>query len=53
MLCGVSIIAFVCIFYSVIFVVPISACELATTSAQQGMLVAGPTVGLLQPSNIV
>ncbi|RVE44303.1 hypothetical protein evm_011027 [Chilo suppressalis] len=44
---GVVIISFVCIFYSSTIVVPVSACQLNTTGAQQGMLVAGPIVGVI------
>lgn len=46
-LTGSSIIAFGCISYGSTFIVPTSACELATTGTQQGVLAAGPVVGLI------
>ncbi|XP_028026289.1 synaptic vesicle 2-related protein-like [Bombyx mandarina] len=46
-LVGVSIISFVCIGYSSTILVPTSACELQTTSSQQGILAAGPVVGTI------
>ncbi|CAG9787447.1 unnamed protein product [Diatraea saccharalis] len=46
-LTGIVIISFACIFYSSTIIVPVSACELDTTSAQQGILVAGPIVGAI------
>ncbi|KAL0881358.1 hypothetical protein ABMA27_001235 [Loxostege sticticalis] len=44
---GLSIIAFACVTYSSTYTVPTSACELSTTIAQQGIIVAAPIVGLM------
>ncbi|KAL0831770.1 hypothetical protein ABMA28_001309 [Loxostege sticticalis] len=44
---GLAIIAFACISYSTTFILPTSACELATTVAQQGVIAAAPVVGLM------
>ncbi|KAL0831768.1 hypothetical protein ABMA28_001307 [Loxostege sticticalis] len=46
-LTGFLIIAFACVGFSSMFLIPTSACELETTTAQQGLLAAGPIVGLL------
>ncbi|XP_026727173.1 solute carrier family 22 member 6-like [Trichoplusia ni] len=46
-LTGITIISFVCIVFSSTIIVPTSACELGTTSSQQGLLAAGPVVGSL------
>ncbi|XP_075975995.1 arabinose-proton symporter-like [Anticarsia gemmatalis] len=47
LLTGFGIISFGCIGYGSTFLVPTSACELGTTASQQGMLAAGPVVGLI------
>ncbi|KAH9628098.1 hypothetical protein HF086_018314 [Spodoptera exigua] len=44
-LAGLAIISFACIVYANTIIVPTSACELATTGSQQGLLAAGPVVG--------
>ncbi|CAB3227011.1 unnamed protein product [Arctia plantaginis] len=46
-LTGYGIISFACIAFGSMFIVPTSACELQTTSGQQGLLAAGPIAGLL------
>ncbi|XP_049871232.1 synaptic vesicle 2-related protein-like [Pectinophora gossypiella] len=51
-LTGLSIISYVFVIYSSTIIVPTSACELQTTSAQQGLLVAGPLVGTVIGSAI-
>lgn len=45
LLAGSAIIAMACLVYGATFIVPASACELQTTGAQQGLLVAAPVVG--------
>ncbi|KAI8421227.1 hypothetical protein MSG28_008289 [Choristoneura fumiferana] len=47
LLAGFAIIAMSCLVYGATFIVPASACELQTTGAQQGLLVAAPVVGLI------
>uniref|UniRef100_A0A2A4JLT5 Major facilitator superfamily (MFS) profile domain-containing protein n=1 Tax=Heliothis virescens TaxID=7102 RepID=A0A2A4JLT5_HELVI len=44
-LAGFTIISFACVVYASTIIVPSSACELATTTSQQGLLAAGPVVG--------
>ncbi|XP_061704336.1 putative transporter svop-1 [Cydia pomonella] len=44
---GVAIISMACLVYGTTIIVPASACELQTTRAQQGLLVAAPVVGLI------
>ncbi|KAM3956304.1 synaptic vesicle 2-related protein [Aphomia sociella] len=44
-LTGLVIISFACIAYGGTIIVPASACELETTSAQQGLLVSAPLIG--------
>ncbi|CAB3227013.1 unnamed protein product [Arctia plantaginis] len=46
-LTAMILLGFSCIAYSTMFIVPTSACELATTPSQQGILAAGPIAGLL------
>ncbi|CAG9787449.1 unnamed protein product [Diatraea saccharalis] len=46
-LIGFIIITFVFISYGSTIIVPTSACELETTTTQQGMLAAAPVIGLL------
>lgn len=46
-LTGLIIISFACIAYGTTILVPASACELGTTTAQQGMLAAAPFMGKL------
>ncbi|XP_063893868.1 synaptic vesicle 2-related protein [Helicoverpa armigera] len=44
-LAGFAIISFACVVYASTIIVPSSACELETTTSQQGLLAAGPVVG--------
>ncbi|XP_072949755.1 synaptic vesicle 2-related protein-like [Epargyreus clarus] len=44
---GFAIISFGCIAYGTTIIIPTSACELGTTTAQQGFLAAAPLVGLI------
>ncbi|XP_063548029.1 solute carrier family 22 member 13-like [Cydia strobilella] len=44
-LAGIGTIAFVALTFGSTIIVPASACELATTSAQQGLLIAVPVLG--------
>ncbi|XP_063540123.1 synaptic vesicle 2-related protein-like [Cydia strobilella] len=46
-LSGLSTIAMVCVVYGATLTVAASACELQTTGAQQGLLVAAPIIGLI------
>ncbi|CAB3257974.1 unnamed protein product [Arctia plantaginis] len=46
-LTALILIAFACIAYGVMFIVPTSACELQTTTAQQGLLASAPIISLL------
>ncbi|XP_045449418.1 putative transporter svop-1 [Melitaea cinxia] len=46
-LTGLTVIALVCTAYGTTIIVPTSACELMTTSAQRGFLAAAPVVGLI------
>ncbi|XP_028161215.1 synaptic vesicle 2-related protein-like [Ostrinia furnacalis] len=51
-LTGFLIIAFAAIAYSTTLIIPTSACELGTTSGQQGLLAAAPIVGSLLGSPV-
>ncbi|XP_013137725.1 PREDICTED: putative transporter ZK637.1 [Papilio polytes] len=46
-LTGFIIIAYACIAFGTTIIIPASACELGTTSAQQGLIAAGPLVGII------
>ncbi|XP_059054538.1 probable metabolite transport protein CsbC [Achroia grisella] len=46
-LTGLVILSFTCIVYGTMILVPTSACELETTSAQQGLLASAPLVGTI------
>ncbi|KAM3956302.1 synaptic vesicle 2-related protein-like [Aphomia sociella] len=46
-LTGFVVVSFCCIVYSPTILVPTSACELKTTSAQQGFMAAAPLVGTI------
>ncbi|XP_068622772.1 putative transporter SVOPL [Battus philenor] len=46
-LSGFSTIAFACIVFSTTFIIPTSACELGTTSAQQGLLASIPIIWII------
>ncbi|XP_061704337.1 solute carrier family 22 member 6-like [Cydia pomonella] len=46
-LSGLSIISLACVVYGSTLTVGASACELQTTGAQQGLLVAAPVIGLI------
>ncbi|XP_026330341.1 putative transporter svop-1 [Hyposmocoma kahamanoa] len=46
-LTGLCIISYACVVYGGTFIVPASACELGTTTSQQGILVAGPVLGTI------
>ncbi|XP_048006261.1 uncharacterized protein LOC125241700 isoform X2 [Leguminivora glycinivorella] len=46
-LSGLSIISMACVVYGSTLTVGASACELQTTGAQQGLLVAAPVIGLI------
>ncbi|XP_068622788.1 niacin transporter NiaP-like isoform X2 [Battus philenor] len=46
-LCGLIVVAFASIVFSITFIVSTSACELGTTSAQQGLMASGPIIGII------
>lgn len=46
-MCGLNHIAFVCMAFSATVIVPASACDLETTTTQQGAMVAAPYIGKL------
>ncbi|KPI99494.1 Synaptic vesicle 2-related protein [Papilio xuthus] len=46
-LTGFIIIAYACIAFGTTIIIPASACELETTNAQQGLIAAGPLVGII------
>ncbi|CAH2085861.1 unnamed protein product [Euphydryas editha] len=46
-LTGLTVISLVCTAYGNTIIIPASACELMTTSAQRGLLAAAPVVGLI------
>ncbi|KAL0881335.1 hypothetical protein ABMA27_001216 [Loxostege sticticalis] len=51
LLCGSIVLSMDFEIFSVAFLVPASACELGTTSAQQGLMAATPVVGIIATSH--